>query len=116
MACLLSIGASFAEPGCLPAVGADAGGSTAAAELPVRELSARLARLRPAAAVALTIALTACRLRPDQRADQLRSRALGRPAWPHRARWLGWATMGQLLTSRRAVDLCRVGSALCPSP
>ncbi|WP_408654711.1 putative leader peptide [Jatrophihabitans sp.] len=22
--------------------------------------------------------------------------------------------MGQLLTSRRAVDLCRVGSALCP--
>ncbi|WP_408659243.1 putative leader peptide [Jatrophihabitans sp.] len=23
--------------------------------------------------------------------------------------------MGQLLTSRRAVDLCRVGSALCPS-
>ncbi|MFL6161439.1 MAG: putative leader peptide [Jatrophihabitantaceae bacterium] len=24
--------------------------------------------------------------------------------------------MGQLLTSRRAVDLCRVGSALCPRP
>ncbi|WP_424945166.1 putative leader peptide [Blastococcus xanthinilyticus] len=24
--------------------------------------------------------------------------------------------MGFLLTSRRAVDLCRVGSSLCPAP
>lgn len=52
VACLLSIGASFADPA------ASRLRSATAAELPAREPSDRLARLRPAGAVALTVALT----------------------------------------------------------
>ncbi|HET6208831.1 MAG TPA: hypothetical protein VFD94_00535 [Jatrophihabitans sp.] len=57
--CLLSIGATFAESRDQPAAQSDDPDlPTAATALP-REVPAGLARLRPAAAVALTIALTA---------------------------------------------------------
>lgn len=54
VACLLSIGASFADP----AAARLRSNLPADPELPVREPSARLARLRPAGAVTLTVALT----------------------------------------------------------
>jgi len=61
--CLLSIGTSFADPDASK-LRAPAAAETASTEpeeadlVPVREPSARLARLRPGGAVALTIALT----------------------------------------------------------
>jgi hypothetical protein len=61
VACLLSIGATFAESRTSIAVAADDDADEAAETgdpLPVREVSPRLARLRPAAAAGLTLALT----------------------------------------------------------